>query len=246
MPTLQQGMNLAYWLARVHPGLFNILKKQVSRTGMSRLGHLGDDTSFDTGSTPTFEIGGDGSIASDASSSVVPAGSFSTISPDLTSMPDPALQTIGVDAATADVGVPIDEGAAASAGTPAKATPASSSPSTLGSALASVGAFLASATGLTAMTNLGTAYYKANTPQAQTIATQAARVAAGQNPAAITYAYNSAGQLVPVLSSAGGTVNTPLTQQSLNSLLPSSLSTYAVPILVIGVVAALLMSSKGK
>lgn len=241
--TFQQGVNLAYWLYRAHPGLFNILKNQVAQnSGSTRLGRLGDngDISFDTGDTPTFVVGAD----TTPDLSVVPAGSFPSISPDLSAMPDPALQTIGVDAATADISVPIDTGAAATAGAPAQATPASSSAGGIGSALASVGSFLASATGLTALTNLGTAYYKSNTPQAQTIATQAARVAAGTNPAAITYRYNTAGQLVPVLAQNG--INTPLTPSTLSSLLPSSLSTYAIPIAIgIGVLVLALSSKRG-
>lgn len=242
--TFQQGVNLAYWLYRAHPGLFNILKHQVGQSPQAtRLGRLGDngDVSFDTGSDPTFVIGAD---TSTPDVSIVPSGSFPSISPDLTAMPDPALQTIGVDAATADLGVPIDTGAAASAGAPATATPASASASGIGSALASVGSFLASATGLGALVNLGTAYYKSNTPQAQTIATQAARVAAGQNPAAITYRYNNAGQLVPVLAQNG--INTPLTPSTLGSLLPSTLSGYAIPIAIgLGVLLLAFGSKRG-
>lgn len=238
---LQHGVNLAYWLYRAHPGLFNVLKRQVGsrRTG---LGRLGQDVSFDTGPDPTFVIGGD--ATPDLSNTVVPEGSFPSISPDLSAMPDPALQTIGIDAATADIGVPIDEGASATAGSPAVATGASSSASGIGSALSSVGSFLASATGLGALTNLATSYYKANTPQAQTIGTQVGRVAAGRAPAPITYAYNSSGQLVPVLSQGG--INTPLTPHTLSSLLPSTLSTYAIPITIgIGVLWWLLGSKRG-
>ena len=206
---LNNGLNLAYWLYRVHPSLFaSLLRSARQGPKLNRFGALGDDatiSSSDIGTTTTFDSGG--------------------ISPDLITMADPALTDISV--AVPDISA--DVGGAISAASPVS-TPVSSSSSSggIGGALASVGGFLASATGLTSLTNLATAYYKSNTPQASTIATQVARVTNGATPAPITYGYNAQGQLVPVLSRAG--INTPLTQSTLSSLIPSGLSQYALPI----------------
>lgn len=211
---LRNGVNLAYWLYRVHPAIFNALAAQAPRT--ARLSGLGDDgVSFDTGSVPTFEIG-----TSDVGTTTTFDVS-SQIDPQLLSLPDPVLTDVGIGAATSDVSVPID--------TSVNAAPAASSTG-LGSALGSVGSFLASATGLGAVTNLATAIYRSGTPQAATIATQVARVNNGASPAPITYAYNTQGQLVPVLSQAGGTSGLALTQQTLGSLVPSSWQRYAIPV----------------
>lgn len=204
---LRNGVNLAYWLYRVHPHIFNALAAGVARGG--RLSGLGDDgVSFDTGPTPTFEI----------STTDVPP-----IDPALISMPDPQLTDVGVGAATADVSIPIDS----SIGGPA--TVAASSGSGIAGALSSVGSFLASATGLGAVTNLATAIYRSGTPQAATIGAQVARVYNGASPAPITYGYNTQGQLVPVLAQSGRP-GVPLTQQSLNNLIPSSWRQYAIPV----------------
>lgn len=211
---LNNGLNLAYWLFRVHPNLFAALQGPANqyRAGrkLARLGRLhalGDDStvsSSDIGTTTTFDSGG--------------------ISSDLISLPDPALTDVSV--AVPDIST--DVGAAISAANTPVSTPVSSSGGGVTGALSSVGSFLASATGLTSLTNLATAYYKANTPQAATIGTQVGRVQAGIAPAPITYGYNAQGQLVPVLSQGG--VNTPLSQSTLSSLIPSSLAQYALPI----------------
>jgi hypothetical protein len=212
---LNNGLNLAYWLFRVHPNLFAALQGPATqyRAGrkLARLGRLhalGQDvTSTDIGTTTTFDSGG--------------------ISPDLIALPDPALTDVSV--AVPDISsVSSDVGAAISAANTPVSTPVSSSGGGVTGALSSVGSFLASATGLTSLTNLATAYYKANTPQAATLNTQIGRVQAGVAPAPITYGYNAQGQLVPVLSQAE--VNTPLSQSTLSSLIPSSLSQYALPI----------------
>lgn len=224
--TLTNGINLAYWLYKVHPELFKPLlsQAQASRVG---LGRLGDDFSpapsdfvpFDTSSyTP------DTTIPLDTTSVTVSAGDVSAaLDPVLVNLPDPALSTVGIDAALATPQVSIDSSTA----------PASSS-SGLGNALSSLGSFLTSTAGLTSLTNLATAVYKANTPQAATVATQAARVAGGVNPAPITYGYNAAGQLVPVLNKAN-TAGVALNSQTLAGLIPSSLTPYVVPV-VIGLV----------
>jgi len=205
---LNNGLNLAYWLYRVHRPLFASLLGQVQRPTPNRFGALGDDASVistDIGTSTTFDTGG--------------------ISPDLISLPDPALADIGVAVPdiSSDVGAAIG-----AANVPASGSISGGVAGGIAGALSSVGGFLASATGLTSLSNLATAYYKANTPQAATIATQIGRVQAGATPAPITYGYNAQGQLVPVLSQSG--LNTPLTQSTLGSLVPSALARYALPI----------------
>jgi hypothetical protein len=202
---LRNGVNLAYWLARVHPQLYTALAKATMQ--LSRFGSLGDD------GIP---------IISDTTDII------QGISPDLISMPDPELQDVGVGSAIADSPVANIDTSLASDAIAATAPGASAATGT-GSSLAGVGSFLASASGLTALTTLTTAIYKANTPQAQTIGTQVARVGAGVSPAPLTYAYNSAGQLVPVLSQTGSP-GLPLSPQSLSSLVPSTWQQYLIPL----------------
>jgi len=236
---LNNGLNLAYWLYRVQPGLFKALipvAQQARGLGrvskLSRLGQLGDDGDlFSTGDT--FDAGDNGS------SLVAPTYGVTdttpSISPDLTAMPDPVLTSVDIAAPDISPDVTASINAAAAA-------PTSSSTSTP-SALSSVGSFLASATGLTALTNLATAALKAGTVQSATVGTQVARVANGAAPAAITYGYNSAGQLVPILTSASG-VNQALTPSSLASLVtPSTLSSLVIPIGIVLLLAA--AASKG-
>jgi hypothetical protein len=244
--SLVGGLNLAYWLYRIHPELFAALQAPANQAQQAlrsrrKLGSLGDDgvslldtsssfdplpldttstdttPAFDTGSTPTFEIGSTPIDTSSLSSSDVSAA----ISSDLQSLPPPALQNVTIDAALTPPQVSIP-GAVPSAA-------AATSSGGIGGALASVGGFLASATGLTSLTNLATAYYKANTPQAATVAAQVGRVQNGVNPAPITYAYNSAGQLVPVLAKPN-TAGIALTPQTLANLIPSSWAPYMVPV----------------
>jgi hypothetical protein len=209
---LNNGLNLAYWLYRIHPNLFAALQgpatqyragRKLSRFGQLRA--LGDDvSSTDIGTTTTFDTGG--------------------ISSDLITLPDPALADVGV--AVPDLSSSVGE-AISAANTPA-AAPGPSTAGGIAGALSSVGSFLSSATGLTSLTNLATAVVKANTPQAATLNTQIGRVQAGLAPAPITYGYNAQGQLVPILSQNG--VNTALSPSTLSSLLPSSLAQYAIPI----------------
>jgi hypothetical protein len=212
--TLRGGVNLAYWLAKVHPELFNALIAPAAQR-QRKMGALGDD-----GSGLDFTIDyPSGYSAGDTSylSSQIP-----TIDPSLLALPDPQLSSVGIDAALTTPSVPIDTSGA---------TAPTSSAGGLGGALASIGSFLSSAAGLTSLSNLATAVYKANTPQAATVATQIARVQGGTTPAPITYAYNSAGQLVPVLAKAN-TAGVSLTPQSLAGLVPSSLTPYVVPTVI--------------
>lgn len=214
---INNGLNLAYWLYRVQPALFKALQAPATqyRAGrkLSRFGQLrglGDDatvTSTDVGTTTTFDSSG--------------------ISSDLIALPDPVLTDVGVSVpdVSSDVGAAIG---AANAPTFDVSGPVAQTASGISGALSSVGSFLASTTGLTSLTNLATAVYRANTPQASTIATQIARVQSGVTPAPITYGYNSQGQLVPVLAQGG--ITTPLSRSTLSSLIPAGLSQYALPI----------------
>jgi hypothetical protein len=221
MSNLRNATNLAYWFYRVHPELYMELAARARPT-LARFGRLGDDGSVISDTTVTDG----GGIVTDTTQVI------SGIDPSLVSMPDPALTDVGVGAAVADVNVPIDIPSVPT-GSATVATPSGD----WASALGSVGSFLASATGLTAATNLATAYYRANTPQAQTIQTQVARVQGGATPAAITYGYNSAGQVVPVLAQTGQA----LTPQTLSGLIPSNWQQYAIPV-GIGLVLLWLLS----
>jgi hypothetical protein len=207
--SLRNATNLAYWFYRVHPELFAELVARTRPT-LARFGRLGDNG--DGIITDTSTAGG--GIITDTTEVIT------GIDPSLVSMPDPELADVGIGAAISDVNVPIDVPTAPVASSTIAA------PGGLAGALGSVGSFLASTTGLGAVANLATAYYRSNTPQAQTIATQLARVQAGATPAAITYGYNSAGQVVPVLAQTGQA----LTPQTLSSLIPSNWKQYAIPV----------------
>ncbi len=145
------------------------------------------------------------------------------LDPAILALPDPSLTNVGIDAALTTPIFSFDSSAAAA-----------SSSGGLSGALASIGSFLSSATGLSSLSNLATAVYKANTPQAATIATQIGRVQAGTNPAPITYGYNAAGQLVPILAKPN-TAGVALNSQTLAGLIPASWTPYVVPT-VIGLV----------
>jgi hypothetical protein len=206
--SLRNATNLAYWLYRVHPELYAELAARTRPT-LARFGRLGDNGDV---ITDTTAVDG-GGVITDTTEVIT------GIDPSLVSMPDPELADVGVAAAMSDINVPIDVPSSPQAST---SIPSSGWASSLGS----VGGFLASATGLGALANLATAYYRSNTPQAQTIGTQIARVQAGATPAAITYGYNSTGQVVPVLSGTGMA----LSPQTLSSLIPSNWKQYAIPV----------------
>jgi uncharacterized membrane protein YeaQ/YmgE (transglycosylase-associated protein family) len=242
MVPLPVAINLSYWLYKVHPPVFAALLNHA-KGRPSGLGSLGDDGSdFLPGvsvmpdNASSFDVGN--FIDSGSGASVTTSDISSSISPDLVSLPQPQ-ETIGsgefytgitpMPAAdtTADIGNFLANSDAAPAG--------GSAPSTLNPPTASnVGAVAGVITaGLGALAAVTTAIYKAGTPQASTIATQANRAAAGINPAPITYAYNSAGQLVPLLASMStGTVGA-LSPQTLATLgIPSTWGPYVVPALV--------------
>lgn len=222
-PTLQNGINLAYWLAKVHPEVYARIRPLALRsTQQQQLGALGDDVSAsDIGVTTTFDTSSD------------------VLSPDLTALPAPDLSTVGLDAATGFTTPSFSAGASAAIDPTAASTGFLGS---IGGDLASVGKWLTSAVGLSSVSNVATAVIKANTPQSQTVQTQVARVASGTNPAPITYALSSNGQVVPVLQPAQA-AGVGLTSQTLKNLLPGSLQPYALPI-GLGIVALILWGSR--
>jgi hypothetical protein len=251
--TLPLAINLSYWLYRVHPEVFTALLNQA-KGRPSGLGTLGDDGGdFYTGisvmpdDTSSFDVGN--FVSSDAGS-ITTSDINATISPDLVSLPQSQAAIGSNDFYTgitpmpaadtnADVGNFLANSDAPSLG--------GSSPSTLNPPVASnVGAVAGVITaGLGALAAVTTAIYKAGTPQASTIGTQANRVANGVTPAPITYGYNSQGQLVPVLASTRtGTVGA-LTPQTLASLgVPSSWGPYILPLAGILALVAINGASK--
>lgn len=234
--TLKNGINLAFWLYRIHPEIFAALQAPASQArSRTALRGLGDDFTPAAGDFVPFD-----SSSYDAPSFTVdtsaPIDVTAALDPVIVSLPDPQLSTVGIDSALTPPPASIDFGTAAAA-------PASSSGG-LGGALASIGSFLSSATGLSSLTNLATAVYKANTPQSAAIAAQIGRVQAGVNPAPITYGYNAAGQLVPVLKSPN-TAGIALTPQTLAGLIPAGWTPYVVPV-VIGIVVLWAFSGSRK
>ncbi len=101
-------------------------------------------------------------------------------------------------------------------------------------AIAGVGAFLASATGLNAVSSIARNYYANQAAsstvqtQQQVLQTQLHRVATGYPAAPITYTTNSAGQVVPVYATQTpqGAVYQPLSTQGIASLSPSNASVF--------------------
>jgi len=245
------AINLAYWIAKFHPTLFRRLQILAAPNGLGRIGRLGlygrlgQDVSFISQESPTsFSI--DPTLQpmpADIPDMSQPPGSFlsqetsSSIDPDLI-----ALQPVNVD--VPDI-TNSSEASIASAPIDTSSSALSSASSGLTSALASVGKWLSSAPGLSAVTNLATSIYKSGTPQASAINTQVARTQAGVNPAAITYGYNSLGQLVPVLQPAG-TAGLSLDPTTLAQLVPPTLQPYIVPIVAVVAILALLGAAKGK
>lgn len=232
---LPQAINLAYWLLKIHPEVFSALQKGAFNKTGGPLGALGQDDDDFVGVTPvetdTFDAGSAISAASDSITTIPDTGTLtssdiaSTISPDLIALPPPQLQTVSLDPdslPTPDLVSAADVAAANTTVTPASA-----------SNVGSVAAILT--TGLGALAAVTAAIYKAQSPQAATIATQAQRAAAGANPAPITYGYNAAGQLVPILQTptTAGIGLSPATLASLG--IPASWAPYVVPV-VIGVI----------
>lgn len=225
------AINLSYWLYKVHPEIFARLQKMVPGGG-GKLGALGDDGGGDflPGITP---YSGDTVTTSFDVGNIDTSSVDSAISPDLVSLPEPQLDTVSLDVnnlPTPDFQIASDS--AASSGL------SSSTASTVG---AVAGVLTA---GLGALASVTTAIYKAGSPQAATIAKQASLAQAGVNPAPITYGYNSAGQLVPILQTPTTTLG--LSPQTLSNLgLPTSWTPYVIPV-TIGVVVVALIAGASK
>lgn len=259
------AINLSYWLHKVHPEIFRALLNQAQGrpSGLGALGDDGsdffpgvsampDDSSIDVGN---FIQSDAGSIStSDINASLSPdlvslpssqdtfgSGDFYT---GITPMPGSSDFYTGITPMPAadtnvDIGNFLDNANAPSIAGGGDATVGTLNPPSA-SNVGSVAGLLTA--GLGALTAITTAIYKSGSPQASTIGMQANRVATGVNPAPITYGYNSAGQLVPVLSSAStGTVSA-LSPQTLASLgVPSTWGPYILPV-AIGVIVLVAVS----
>lgn len=252
--TIPAAINLSYWLYKIHPDIFNALLN-TAKGRPSGLGALGDDGSdFLPGITPlpddtSYDVG---NFVTSNSGSISTSDISASVSPDLVSLPAP--QTVGAASSdfypgispmpaadtTADVGNFLANSNAPSSGGSTASTIDPPTASNVGSVAGVLTA------GLGALAAVTTAIVKAGTPQASTIATQASRAAAGLTAAPITYAYNSAGQLVPVISSAStGTVGA-LSPQTLASLgIPTTWAPYVLPALV-GVIVLVALSGASK
>lgn len=205
------SLNLAYWLAKVHPEIFNALKSPAAQAERvrTRLAALGDDSSdlnfaidYPSGYGPPADSAADLSFSIEYPSGYGPSATPS-IDPALVALPSSGAST------------------------------SSSLVSGFDSALSSIGKFLGSAPGINALTNLATAIFKPGTPQAATIATQIARTQTGVGAAPLTYGYNSAGQWVPVLAQPNSAAGIALNPQTLAALgVPPSIAPYVAPALI--------------
>jgi hypothetical protein len=218
-PTFKNGVNLGYWLYRVHPELYARILPLATKAS-AKLGALADDvSSSDTGTTTTFDPAGDTFNISGGSDVL------NNLAPDMASIATPELTNISVE--TSGFTVPDFQ---------TESNP-SGIFSAIDSGLKSVGSWLTSAAGLSTVGNIANTVIKANTPQQQTVQTQIARVASGSNPLPITYGANPSGQLVPILQT-GLNQGRALTPSTLASFMPSSLRPWATPI-SIGILALL-------
>lgn len=248
---LPLAINLSYWLSRMHPEVFNALLNQA-KGRPSGLGALGDDGGdFYTGisamptDTSSFDVGN--FVSSDAGS-ITTSDISATISPDLVSLPASQATIGSSDFYTGITPMPAADTSAdvgnfmANSDAPSLGSTNALNPTTASNVGAVAGVITA---GLGALAAVTTAIYKAGTPQASTIGTQANRVANGVNPAPITYGYNSQGQLVPVLASySTGTVGA-LSPQTLASLaIPPSWGPYILP--VVGILALVAINQGSK
>lgn len=237
---LPVAINLSYWLMKVHPPVFNALAN-LAKGRPSGLGSLGDD--FYTGvsvmpDTTSIDVGN--FVSSSDVGSISTADISSSIVPDLVSLPSPqsssdfytGITPMPAADTNADIGNFLDNANAPSI--PGSGNMPSTESTVNAPTANTVGAVASVLTaGLGALAAVTTAIYKAGTPQASTIATQASRAASGVNPAPITYGYNSAGQLVPVLSSASTGTAGALSPQTLASLgVPSTWGPYILPALI--------------
>jgi len=225
-----RGQALAVWLARTHPMLLQKVAAQMPR-------RLGDDglVDFDFSS-----IGEDLAPLSSVSSAVDNADWLASFTPTLVDVTSDIPQTIDQVQQSSAINWSSVFSNAASAAAPAQQS-------------SSVGTFLSTPDGLSALAKAAGSYFQAqaSASQAQTqqaiLQAQTARAAAGQNPASIGYVTNPAtGQQVPVLNTGRGLV--PVTQPVLAGLLPSGLAQvfgqYGIYILL-GIGVLLLFSMGG-
>lgn len=228
MPTLENGLNLAYWLYKVHPELYARLVPLATRA-RGRLGTLSDDflpgiSTFDPSSSiDTFSIDSFQPLPSDAATFTFDPTSnpLATITPDIASIGTPDLTNITVD--TSGFTTPAFQ---------PEPDPTGSIWDSIGSGLQSVGSWLTSSQGLSSLSSIANTVLKANAPAQATVNTQVQRVAAGSNPAPLTYGVNASGQVVPILTRAGTGSGIGLTFQSLQKLVPTAWQPYVAPTLI--------------
>lgn len=241
--TLPAAINLSYWLYKVHPEVFNSLLGMTKRPG-AKMGALGDDGStFLPGisvmpaDTTAADIGNLADLPPDVGT-ITTSDISSSISPDLASF-TPELSNVSfVDTSSL---VPISDQTISDVNTAAGST----DPGLSSGAASNIGSVASVLTaGLGALAAVTTAIYKAGSPQAATISTQQSRAQAGYAAAPITYGYNTAGQLVPVLQT-GVSSGVALSPQTLASLgVPSSWGPYVIPV-GIGVIVLIAIAAAG-
>lgn len=250
--TAKPTASLAAWLAGNHPDVFLAMvqkakqakaQKAVQMGWLRGFGRLSQD---DSGVTTSFD-------APDTFDTTA----TTTVDTGVDLSSDPTLQTIEFDSSTQSL--PDNLLGANSALTQQIGDSQTSSGSTVSnslggssgvlSALGSVAGYLTSSQGLTALAGVAKTYFQSQgqiaqaQAQQQVVATQIARAAANQAAAPITYATNSAGQLVPVYATntPQGTVYQPITSTAVASLAPSNLSVllsqYGIWILAAGALA---------
>lgn len=227
MQTLTPAIRLASWLLQHHPQIFNALAQQAKAQGFSG---LGDDTvSTDIGTSFTYDSSND--TFDPGSSSLVDSSSFSPAAPELTQFQlDPStFSTPSFDSSSLSMpNFQVDTGGS----------------SGVGASTSSVGSFLSSGSGISALTSLARAIFGSSSAQGATIATQAKLVSAGQNPAPIAYGVNAAGQVVPIYTGStvpaaiaatgtpalttAGVAGLSLSTSALASLIPSSIMPWVI------------------
>jgi hypothetical protein len=257
------AQQLSEWIEQTHPGLYDQLYGVAQqRTGAAilrraRLKGFGDDGDFtlDTGlidqgltdvlsqtAVQPLDLSTDfanalvdtGSIASQYTPPVAGAIQPLTIAPPSnvnTSFAPPPSSSGG---GTLDAQTDSSGGFLQSIG------------SGIANAASSVGHFLTSAQGLTALTTLGTAYFKLQQNnvnaqlQQQVLQAQIARAQSGQSPAPISYVQGPGGSLIPVFNTSTGHGIPPGLVAAINSgqstpiTLPDGSMGYTIPNNLVG------------
>lgn len=252
------AQQLAEWIGATHPDFYTYLYSHVARQQAARAlarsrlrGFADDDLYFtpdlpdtgggddlyftpDTSDATSLEFTPDYSAVDSINASLdTAANPLDSFQPTLATVPissaAPATNPSAPDTGTLDVATDNSGGLLSTVG------------SGIASAASSVGNFLTSAQGLSDVTKLATAYFglqntKANAQlQTAVLQAQVARASNGTAPAPVTYALNSAGQLVPIYAvTAGGTIPAALAAAIQNGTsqyvtTPSGVSGYTVP-----------------